>query len=191
MRKVIVPSNGVHYLNIVKNNPKFIILNLYGKSEDRRGEEDLVPSEELTKEAQMHRLPDGSGFFTGVVGTDKQDLCDCGHIREDHDGAGCFADPETCQCERQPGMFDGESDDITKSGKKPKVRKTKSDYVGPSTSQVGGIGGVAADTTPSDKESGIANPDWPIDDNINTDPDETRESRDIPRRPDRENILYR
>jgi len=47
------------------------------------------------------------------------------------------------------------------------------------------------DTASSDKASGVANPDWPNDENLYTDPDETREARDIPRQPQKENILYR
>ena len=43
----------------------------------------------------------------------------------------------------------------------------------------------------SDKASGVANPDWPNDENLDTDPTEDRESRDIPRQPNKENILYR
>jgi hypothetical protein len=42
-----------------------------------------------------------------------------------------------------------------------------------------------------DKSSGVANPDWPNDENLDTDPTEDRESRDIPRQPTKENILYR
>jgi 2'-5' RNA ligase len=58
---------------------------------------------------KMHKLPDGSGFFTALVGNDKE------------------AD-----------TFD------------PKInKKTKSDYVGPGTSQVGGIGGPTADAPQS------------------------------------------
>jgi hypothetical protein len=69
---------------------------LYGGPEDRRGEEDLVPSEEKTAryitESELSKYKDG-------------------------------------------GVFD------------PKIeKKPKSDYVGPQTSQVGGIGGVGADS---------------------------------------------
>ena len=120
---------------------------LYGKPEDRRGEEDLVPSEE--KEAgKTTILPDGSAFFTGLVETDKD----------------------------SQKVFD------------PKIeKKTKSDYVGPQTSQSGGIGGPAAD---SDVESSI----WPdIDENENEwlDSDETRKNRDINRSPEMERARYR
>jgi hypothetical protein len=44
------------------------------------------------------------------------DVCECGHERRLHDGAGCFADPETCECERQPGLLPGEPDQITPGG---------------------------------------------------------------------------
>jgi hypothetical protein len=97
---------------------------LYGKPEDRRGQEDLEPSEEKT------------------------------------------------------------AADKAKKYKKRKTVKTKSDYVGPQTSQVGDIGGVGAN-----KESTV----WPEDDEFNnkyTDYDETRKNRDIPRPPAIEKAKY-
>ena len=84
----------------------------------------------------------------GYIGPNSPyDECTCGHKRCDHDGAGCFHDPETCTCEKQPGMFSGERDEISHS----------------------------------DKESGILI-DWPNNENLLTDPDETREDRSIDRR---------
>jgi gamma-glutamylcyclotransferase (GGCT)/AIG2-like uncharacterized protein YtfP len=101
---------------------------LYGQPEDRRGEEDLVPSDEKTADVFNPKInkktkSDYVGPQTSQVGgiggvaADSEDVCECGHSREEHDGAGCFADPEKCQCTKQPGMFDGEKDEISK--KKP------------------------------------------------------------------------
>jgi len=76
---------------------------------DDSGDEQLEKkvAEQFNKWSQIHRLPDGSGFFTGLVGGDKKS-----------------------------DVFD------------PRInRKTKSDYVGPQSRQVGDIGGVAADTS--------------------------------------------
>ncbi len=47
MRKIIIPSSGHYYSSGVHiNNPKFVVLDLYGEPEDRRGQEDQVPEEE-------------------------------------------------------------------------------------------------------------------------------------------------
>jgi hypothetical protein len=81
-----------------------------------------------------------------------------------------------------------ESDKDSQKVFEPKIeKKTKSDYVGPQSSQSGGIGGPAAD---SDVESSV----WPttdLDENEWTDPDETRENRDIGRTPETERARYR
>lgn len=70
-RKIIIPCAGYHFGAGAHNNkPNLKVLPLYGEPEDRRGQEDLQPSEEQDKEASgVTVLPDGSGFSTGVVGT--------------------------------------------------------------------------------------------------------------------------
>ena len=77
----------------------------------------------------------------------------------------------------------------------PKIeKKTKSDYVGPQTSQVGGIGGPAA--SDDEDEEKKAQKTWPKPDDDDEfdnewiDPMESRDSLDISRPHDKEKMLY-
>lgn len=74
---------------------------------------------------------------------------------------------------------------------KPKIeRKPKSDYVGPQTSQVGPVGGPGGGAI-GDKESTQTWPEDDIFENMYTDGVETRENRDINRKPETERLKYR
>jgi hypothetical protein len=48
--------------------------------------------------------------------TTASDICECGHRRDEHDGAGCAADPDERDCTRAPGTFAGEPDQISGAG---------------------------------------------------------------------------
>lgn len=159
----------------------------------------------LDDESGMYKLPDGSGFFTGVVGNKKIKIASkinfstheisslkerisndkpiyttrmdkelgkykVGKLYDSPFGELSvikidkytsldehpFLDELTSKEKKRIGSNEYELVKLKKKAKKKNIhRKTKSDYVGPQTSQVGGIGGVGvgADKESSDKES--------------------------------------
>lgn len=221
-----------------------LVTALYGEPEDRRGQDDLVPSEELKKlgfnlDRAIHNLRERHSESIDPNISDQewlrsQNMCGCGHTREYHDGIGCFADPEKCSCDRQPGMFSGEKDEITRTAPKQVITKIekvekkidicpycnreiheKSMYYNDGKWYHRGCvdkGPIVFPKTKEDEErlqqfeewlntkkikppdSGVTATVWPSDpedENLNIDPDETRENRDIPRPSSTETMKYR